>query len=130
VFKKILIGVGTVFAFFLVVGLLSGCGSKTDTPTNEAPTVIVTEAPKVEPTAVPTPTSIEPCVDGSQDSCQLYAITLANFITEFPDASLEWSDCVATNVSNSYTLEEFTLLSDQAMQALALDNLSTCGEAP
>ena len=125
-FKKLLVGVGVVFAFFLVIGLLSGCGSSSDTPASEAPRVTITEVPTTAPTEAPK-TSIEPCVDGSQDSCQLYAITLAVTIESFPDASLEWSDCVATNVSNSYTLDEFAALSDQALQGLADDNLSTCG---
>jgi hypothetical protein len=89
------------------------------------PEAAVTAKPAAEPAKTQKPAGIVPCVDGSQDSCAVYQIAFSTFGTFYPDASIAWLDCVATYLSNTYTLEEAATLDGSDDEVAALVN--ACG---
>jgi hypothetical protein len=115
--------------------LMAACSSgKSPDPTTTPPTPVATAVNQATPTPIvtvtsatttpipePTPTAvserIEPCTDGSQDSCALWQDEFAGFSHAYPNASIGWLDCAAMFVSSSYTRDALQAVDSQVLSA-------------
>jgi len=127
--KKLAKVLAIVVLGVLALGLFGGsesCAPKEE-PTTTAP--VATVVVPVVPVVPAEPTAIEPCVDGSQDSCVLWNYLFGKGAEDFPDASITWLDCEATYVSNHYTGDEFAALAgdEASLSALTADVVAACG---
>jgi hypothetical protein len=140
--KRIVVGVVVGFIALGVIGSIANSGkSKTTQPTaveTAAPaptyTPYPTQAPlptlvPIEPTVAPVvPAGIIPCTDGSQDSCVVYALVVTTFSEAMPNLSIADLDCIATYISNNYTLEQVATFTDPDVQARVVGEIMrACG---
>lgn len=121
--SKVIGGVVASVVGLVIIAAVAGGGEETGSTVPN-----LTTTPSVEATTAPRTTvgaDKGSCEDGSQASCAVYQITFNTFSEAYPNASIEWLDCVATTTSDAYpSVEEFADSDSNTAAELAL---TACG---